>query len=475
MSASFLSACGVRAADAALLPTVQPPTTPADPLEGTVQHRRQCDGTVPWLMAKVEARNLDDLPKLIARLKELHKTHANVSAWMEEDGTHRVAAHRDCSAPQLQRVIDWLRVGNFCHGAPEVKCPLRVGDVSVVYCETATAISSCVLCKTPNKRGGYLMIASPLASIARRDDEGDRGQRTIASAPTNKSNFAPIGDTWAAGESPDVVVTTRMTVRLPGGDGALQSALSWVYKEGPLFDGPVIGVQWSLEEARPLSIPDPKSFGGGQFITTARRVLLGSMLEARPRLVEPWLRAEAQGADSDACARLLAAAHQQTVVDVEWRGSSEHDRVLCASLPAATCLVHLRDLLFGGGGDGSCTFTFDSWRVMPGDPLPPREPAPPPAREFTPVKTLQGLAAVAVGCELAAIPSAADRRDAARSVLEVLPPHLGDLVASTARDVLQARDDGHARQLVCELRRARGLRELASMNQYMDEPWRWML
>ena len=472
MSASFLSACSVRAADAALRPTVQPPTTSVSPLEAPVQHRRQCDGTVAWLMVKVEPCNLIDLPKLIAGLKELHKNQANVSAWMEEDGTHRVAAHRECSALQLQRVIDWLRVGNFCGGAPEVEFPLQVGDFSIGYCETAIATSSCVMCKTPNKRGRYHMVASPLASIAGRDDEGDQGQRTIASAPTtNKSNFAPTGDTWAAGESPDVVVTTRMTVLLPRAADALQSALSWVYKEGPLLDGPVIGVQWSLEDAQPLSIQDPKSFGGGQFIPTARRVLLGSMLEARPRLVEPWLRAEAQGADSDACARLLAAAHQQTVVDVEWRGSSEHDRVLCASLPAATCLVHLRDLLFGGGGDGSCTFTFDSWRVMPGDPLPPREPAgaPQPARECTSVSKLQGLAAAAVGCELAAIPSAADRRDAARGVLEVLPPHLGDLVASTARGVLQAWDDAHARQLVCELRRAKGLRELTSMNQYVDQ------
>ena len=449
MSAGFVSACSERASDVAALSRVEPPRRPSPTalsiLSADSQHRQLC-GTVkiPWLTAAVTPSNPNELHTFVKLLKALQEVHANVLCYMEESGEHILAATRDCSARYLMSVIDWLHA----HAAEEALSPLQVGNLSIAYCETVSAASHVVMSKSPNKHSRLYASASPLE--AHPSNDGKPTQRVIASAPENcdamLANARLVNNSRTA-PSPDVLRKV---------EGGMSSALRWVCGEGPLADGPVLGVQWTIEDMK-IHVT-PRSCGG-QYIPMARRVLLGAMLEAQPRFVEPWLTAEAPRVDTDACARLLAESRRHAAA-VEWRRRSvDHAPVLRTALPAAACLGQLRDLVLAVTVPSRCTFTFAGWRVLPGDPLPPRGQPPPTApAEPAAVETLQAVAAAAVGTHLADI-AAADRCDVARDVLDALPPHLSEAVGGVARGLLDARDDARARQLLGELRRAKGLRE----------------
>ena len=125
-------------------------------------------------------------------------------------------------------------------------------------------------------------------------------------------------------------------------------------------------------------------------IPTARRTCYSAFLMAQPRLMEPLLHVEIQStADAiEGCITVLMKRRGHIISENAKAGSPLY--TLKAVLPAIDSFGFETDLRIHTSGQAFCLSVFDSWELLPGDPLDKSiklnllEPSPPQdlAREF---------------------------------------------------------------------------------------------
>ena len=233
---------------------------------------------------------------------------------------------------------------------------------------------------------------------------------------------------WAFGPDragPNVLLDDTLPSEVDKGLlGAVRESIvqgfQWGAREGPLCDEPMRNVKFKLLDATVAA--EPLHRGGGQIIPTARRVAYSSFLLATPRLMEPMLAVEIQTPADCMSAiytaraprplrpspgRVLSCHSHRTrtralQVLSKRRGHVVSDKpvagtpvyVARALLPAIESFGFETDLRYHTQGQAFGLSVFDSWQVVPGDPLDrsvvlrPLEPSAPQqlAREFM-VKT----------------------------------------------------------------------------------------
>ena len=354
--------------------------------------------SVSCVKVATEPLNPGDLPKLVEGLRRVSKSYPAAITKVEESGEHTLCGtgelYLDCALRDLRELF----------GEVEVK----VADPTVRFCETCVETSSLkCYADTPNRANRLTMVAEPMEPGLAADAEAglvraDMARPQLAGLLQSRYGWDALASRslWAFGPSADGP-NCLLDDTLPGEvDKSLLRAVrdsvvagfQWGSREGPLCDEPLRGVKFKLLDAT-LSA-DPAQRGGGQLIPTARRVAYSAFMLATPRLMEPLLRCDIQ-APADAMPAIYAVLSKR-------RGHVVSDRpvpgtpifaVRCA-LPAIESFgfeVDLRVHTLGTAFGMSC---FDSWSVVPGDPLDrsvvlrPLEPSPPSAlaREFM-VKT----------------------------------------------------------------------------------------
>merc|ERR1712123_138178 len=248
----------------------------------------------PVVRVAVEPRNAADLPKLVEGLKRLAKSDPMVQCIIEESGEHIIAGagelHLEICLKDLEE--------------DHAQIPIKKSDPVVSYRETVSEESYMMcLSKSPNKHNRLFMKAVPMpdglaediedGKVNPRDDFKVRGRYL---ADTYEYDITEARKIWCFGPDtlgPNIVIDATKGVQyLNEIKDSVIAGFQWASKEGVLCDENMRGVRFNIYDVALHA--DAIHRGGGQIISTARRVLYASALSAEPRLMEPVYLVEIQ-------------------------------------------------------------------------------------------------------------------------------------------------------------------------------------
>lgn len=119
---------------------------------------------------------------------------------------------------------------------------------------------------------------------------------------------------------------------------------------------------------------EPIYRGGGQIIPTARRVCYSAFLTAAPRLMEPLYAVEVLAPADCVSAVYAVLARRRGHVTVDSAKSGTPLYTVRALVPVMDACGFETDLRTHTQGQAFCQLVFDSWQIVPGDPLDQRIP-----------------------------------------------------------------------------------------------------
>ena len=343
---------------------------------GTISNHDSCHNikvmkfsVSPVVRVAVEAKNPQDLPKLVEGLKRLAKSDPCVQCYMEESGEHIVAGagelHMEICLKDLQE--------DFCAGAP-----LKTSDPVVSFRETVTQESSMnVLSKSPNKHNRIFMRAEPMPEelnilidekkVHPNDDVKTRARFLTDNFGWDNTDARKI---WCFGPDttgPNVIIDQSKGVQyLNDIKDSVVSAFQWASKEGVLCGENMRGVRVNVMDASLHA--DAIHRGGGQIIPTARRCTYAAQLTAESRLLEPVFLAEIQAPET-ALGGIYACLNKRrgTVIEEMPRPGTPLYQVR-AHLPVLESFGFTADLRSQTGGQAFPQCVFDHWALLQQDP-----------------------------------------------------------------------------------------------------------
>ncbi|MEM0017621.1 MAG: elongation factor EF-2 [Candidatus Korarchaeum sp.] len=239
--------------------------------------------TEPVVTVSIEAKNPQDLPKLIDTLRKLTLQDPNL-----------VMVHNQETGEILLKGTGELHLEISLYEVSKAGLEFDVSEPTVVYREGVRGTSDVVLAKSPNKLNRIWVTASPLneevVSLIREGKVNERmDSRTIARIlrEEGKMDTEDARNVWTIDEENYNLFINRTVgvQRLDEVREILRQGFMWVMKEGPLAGEPVMGVAIRLVNA--MIHEDPAHRGPAQLTPAVRKAIFGSMLSANPVLLEP--------------------------------------------------------------------------------------------------------------------------------------------------------------------------------------------
>ena len=314
-----------------------------------------------------------DLPKMLEGLRRVSKSYPLLTTKIEESGEHLIIGSGEL---YLDSVMHDLRL---MYGEVEIK----VSDPCVTFCETIIDTSS-IKCtsQTPNKMNKMTFIAEPLDKKLDVDIELEHIDLTqpldkISKFFQNQYKWDILSSqsVWAFGPDtfgPNILIDDT----LPGETDkaslndlrdAIVQGFQWGCREGPLCEEPIRSVKFKILDASFSN--NPSDCIPGQIIPTSRRTCYSSFLMANPRIMEPQLLSEIQctGDCLPAVYNVLNRRRGHLIKESAKPGSPLF--TVRASIPALDSFGFETDLRCHTVGQAFSLSYFDSWTLLPGDPL----------------------------------------------------------------------------------------------------------
>jgi elongation factor 2 len=326
----------------------------------------------PVVRVAVEAKNPQDLPKLVEGLKRLAKSDPLVLTFIEESGEHIVAGagelHLEICLKDLQ--------DDFMNGAP-----LKISEPVVSFRETVTAESSVqCLSKSANKHNRLFCKGDTLTEELALDMEEGKGGAD--DDPKTRPRFLADKYDWDVneakkiwcygpdGKGPNVVVDATKGVQNMGEmKDSFIAAWQWATKEGGMCDENMRGVRINIEDMTMHA--DAIHRGASQIIPTARRVFYACELSATPKLMEPVFMVDIQTVESAMGGIYGVLTRRRGIIIGEENRPGTPIYNVRAYLPVAESFGFTADLRAATGGQAFPQCVFDHWQIFPGDPLEP--------------------------------------------------------------------------------------------------------
>ncbi|KAI7835168.1 P-loop containing nucleoside triphosphate hydrolase protein [Kickxella alabastrina] len=327
----------------------------------------------PVVRLAVEPAVPSELPQLLRGLRAIAKTYPQAQTRVEESGEHVLLGpgelYLDCILHDLRHV----------HASIEV----RVADPVVSFRECALETSAVrTFVDSPNRHNRLTLMAEPLDSAVARDIEcGLVDARWPARQLGHYMEEAHGWDIlaarsiWAFGPGPlganvlsdDSLPQDTNKQRLRSVRDSVRQGFQWAAREGPLCDEPMRATRFRILDATLADSPIHR--GAGQIIPMARRVCYAAFLTAEPRLMEPINRVDIQ-APADCVASVytvIARRRGHVTQDAPRAGSAMY--AISALIPTIDAAGFETDLRTYTGGRAFCQHYFETWQVVPGDPL----------------------------------------------------------------------------------------------------------
>ncbi|KAL6859913.1 hypothetical protein ACO1O0_003937 [Amphichorda felina] len=325
------------------------------------------------LKIAVEPINPSELPKMLDGLRKINKSYPLIKTKVEESGEHIILGtgelYMDCVLHDLRRLY--------------ADMDIKVSDPVTRFCETVveTSATKCYAI-TPNKKNKITMVAEQLENGIAKDIE--TGAVKIRDPIRKTAKFfeehhgwdkLAARSIWAFGPedmSPNILqddtLPTEVDKKLLGTvKESIRQGFSWATREGPLCEEPIRNTKFRLTDV--VLASEAIARGGGQIIPTSRRACYSSFLMASPRLMEPVYSVSVTGPEDSYMEvyNVLARRRGHVLSDGPVAGTPLYR--VNGLLPVIDSFGFETDLRIKTQGSSMVSLVFDSWNIVPGDPL----------------------------------------------------------------------------------------------------------
>ena len=325
----------------------------------------------PVVRVSVGVKKTSDLKKLMDGLRKMVATDPLVQVIHEESGDIVVAG-----AGELHLEICLKDLQEFMGGAE-----LVINDPVVPYRETVTMLSGKNLSKSPNSHNRLWVTVEPLNPELCEDieegkvepkpkDEKEQQQYLYENYRVDKDEFSNK-KMWAFGPTDKdaniLINATTGTQYMSEIKDSCRAGFEWGSKTGPLCEEPMRGVKVNIVDVTMHA--DSIHRGMGQIMPPMRRVLMGSLLTAAPRLQEPiYLVNIAVPQDSSGGVYGVLSQRRGEIKDTITSVSSTMCTIV-AELPVAESFGFDAELRGATGGSAFAQCSFSHWKTIDSDPL----------------------------------------------------------------------------------------------------------
>ncbi|EEY17627.1 116 kDa U5 small nuclear ribonucleoprotein component [Verticillium alfalfae VaMs.102] len=325
------------------------------------------------LKVAVEPINPSELPKMLDGLRKIQKSYPLIVTKVEESGEHIVLGtgelYMDCVLHDLRRLYADMEI--------------KISDPVTRFCETVVE-QSATKCYaiTPNKKNRITMIAEQLDKGISEDIESGKVKIRDPIRKTAKYFEETYGwdklaarSIWAFGPDdtgPNILQDDTLPSEvdkklLTGVKETLRQGFSWATREGPLCEEPIRNTKFRVTD---VALAQEAIFrGGGQIIPTSRRACYSSFLMASPRLMEPQYAISVTGPEDSATEVYTALARRRGHVLSDGPIPGTPLYRVNGLIPVIDSFGFETALRIQTQGSAMVSMTFDSWSIVPGDPL----------------------------------------------------------------------------------------------------------
>ncbi|PHH60567.1 hypothetical protein CDD81_1539 [Ophiocordyceps australis] len=325
------------------------------------------------LKVAVEPINPSELPKMLDGLRKIQKSYPLIDTKVEESGEHIVLGtgelYMDCVLHDLRRLY--------------ADMDIKVSDPVTRFCETVveTSATKCYAI-TPNKKNKITMVAEQLEKGIATDIE--TGAVKIRDPIRKTAKFfeehhgwdkLAARSIWAFGPEDkgtnilqDDTLPTEIDKKLLGTvRESIRQGFSWATREGPLCEEPIRNTRFKVTDVALAA--EAIYRGGGQIIPTSRRACYSSFLMASPRLMEPVYAVSVTGPEDSYMEvyNVLARRRGHVLSDGPVAGTPLYR--VNGLVPVIDSFGFETDLRIKTQGASMVSMVFDSWSIVPGDPL----------------------------------------------------------------------------------------------------------
>ncbi|KAJ0336817.1 hypothetical protein COL922a_007506 [Colletotrichum nupharicola] len=325
------------------------------------------------LKVAVEPINPSELPKMLDGLRKIQKSYPLITTKVEESGEHIVLGtgelYMDCVLHDLRRLYADMEI--------------KVSDPVTRFCETVVE-QSATKCYaiTPNKKNKITMVAEQLDKGISEDIES--GKVKIRDPIRKTANYfeetygwdkLAARSIWAFGPDemgPNILQDDTLPSEvdkklLTTVKETIRQGFSWATREGPLCEEPIRNTKFRITD---VSLASEAIFrGGGQIIPTSRRACYSSFLMASPRLMEPLYSVSVTGPQDSATEVYTTLARRRGHVLQDGPVAGTPLYRVNGLIPVIDSFGFETDLRIKTKGMAMVSLTFDSWSIVPGDPL----------------------------------------------------------------------------------------------------------
>ncbi|UKZ48777.1 hypothetical protein TrVGV298_003007 [Trichoderma virens] len=325
------------------------------------------------LKVAVEPINPSELPKMLDGLRKVQKSYPLINTKVEESGEHIILGtgelYMDCVLHDLRRLY--------------ADMDIKVSDPVTRFCETVveTSATKCYAI-TPNKKNKITMVAEQLEKGISTDIETgavrirDPVRKTAKFFEENHGwDKLAARSIWAFGPDEmgpnilqDDTLPTEVDKKLLNTvKESIRQGFSWATREGPLCEEPIRNTKFKVTD---VVLANEAIFrGGGQIIPTSRRACYSSFLMASPRLMEPVYSVSVTGPEDSYMEvyNVLARRRGHVLSDGPVAGTPLYR--VNGLIPVIDSFGFETDLRIKTQGGSMVSLVFDSWSIVPGDPL----------------------------------------------------------------------------------------------------------
>ncbi|KAI1058878.1 hypothetical protein LB507_003864 [Fusarium sp. FIESC RH6] len=325
------------------------------------------------LKVAAEPINPSELPKMLDGLRRIQKSYPLIKTKVEESGEHVVLGtgelYMDCVLHDLRRLY--------------ADMDIKISDPVTRFCETVveTSATKCYAI-TPNKKNKITMVAEQLEKGISNDIESGAVLirdpiRKTAKFFEEKHGWDKLAarSIWAFGPEDtgpnilqdDTLPTEVDKKTLNAVRESIRQGFSWATREGPLCEEPIRNTKFKVTDV--LLANEAIFRGGGQIIPTSRRACYSSFLMASPRLMEPVYSVSVTGPEESYMEvyNVLSRRRGHVLSDGPVAGTPLYR--VNGLLPVIDSFGFETDLRIKTQGSSMVSLVFDSWSIVPGDPL----------------------------------------------------------------------------------------------------------
>jgi elongation factor 2 len=313
----------------------------------------------PVMTVVVEPKNPKDLQRLTEAMNRLSIEDPNIITTIDKETGHYLLS----GIGELQLEIAMKLLAEYSGGIE-----LSASNPTVAYRESISEKGKIVTTKTPNKQNSFRVQVEPLEIEVLELIE--KGELTEAMEPEQisailknmKANWSKTSEKICAlNKYGNMLVNLTDNISVEKVKESIILGFHWACGRGPLCEEPLRGVKVNLIDAQIHE--DPKLHETAQVMRAVSRAILGSVLTAKPKLLEPIYKIEVSVPTQwfGACSNLITRRRGKIQV-TENRGILT---MIKGYIPVAETFGLSDELRSSTSGRAFWQCTFSHWEKTP--------------------------------------------------------------------------------------------------------------